>query len=59
MTLHFNYAVGIDISKKTFDVCLSENNLKSKLLQHKVFKNNASGFKAFIKWLKGLKSTVE
>ena len=26
--------------------------------RHKVFKNNASGFKAFIKWLKGLKAPL-
>jgi len=51
MILHFNYVVGIDISKKTFDVCISENNLNSELLQFKVFQNNAKGFKAFVKWL--------
>lgn len=48
----FNYVVGVDISKKTFDACLSDMKLDTDFLEHKAFANSAKGCKAFIKWLK-------
>lgn len=52
MVKQFNYVAGIDISKKTFDVTISENNFSSDGKFHKVFDNNLKGCKQLIKWLK-------
>jgi transposase len=41
--------IGIDISKKKFDLCLLRDNGK---LKHKVFANNAAGFLQLSAWLK-------
>jgi len=48
-TKKFNFFFGIDISKETFDVTALSISNKS-LKKYKKFKNNTSGFKAFIKW---------
>lgn len=47
-----NYAnfVGIDISKKTFDVCLHNGKKNAKLL-HQVFNQNEDGYISFLTWL--------
>lgn len=42
-----NPILGIDISKKTFDVAL----LREEKFKHKKFNNNASGFKDLSAWL--------
>lgn len=43
--------LGIDISKKTFDVALSENKVNSTMTNNQ-FTNNLKGFKDLLKWLK-------
>lgn len=49
--MQFTNILGIDISKKTFDVALSENKVNSKMLNSQ-FTNNLKGFKDLLKWLK-------
>ncbi|MDA8692802.1 IS110 family transposase [Saprospiraceae bacterium] len=49
MEQKFNYFLGVDISKKTFDVTIS---LPDK--NYKKFDNNLKGCKAFLKWLNKL-----
>ncbi len=51
-TIKFNNIIGIDISKKTFDVALLVNN---KLSDSHIFSNNIEGFKKLILWLKSQK----
>ncbi len=41
-------ALGIDIAKLKFDVCLLKENGKAK---HKVFQNTQHGFEQLIRWL--------
>lgn len=41
--------VGIDISKDTFDVAISNKELKE--IKHSIFENNKSGFKELLKYL--------
>ena len=43
-----NITLGIDISKKTFDVAL----LRNKKIKHKKFSNNLKGFSLLLEWLK-------
>ncbi len=46
-----NLFIGIDFSKKTFDVSVFEGeNVKN--VHHRAFENNLVGFKEMIKWLK-------
>lgn len=49
----FATALGIDITKLKFDVCLINQNGK---LKHKVFLNTASGFEQLIRWLESQKA---
>lgn len=46
----FNHFVGIDISKKTFDVALIIGS-DTTSIKHQVFNQNVSGFAAFSQWL--------
>jgi transposase len=49
-------AVGIDIAKAKFDVVIhqeKDSGKKAKKINHKVFDNTATGFKAFQDWLAG------
>lgn len=48
MKQKFNYFAGIDISKKTFDVSVSDS---EELMSYKKFDNNLRGCNQFIKWL--------
>lgn len=41
-------ALGIDIAKVKFDVCLLKENGRAK---HKVFENNRHGFEQLVRWL--------
>jgi transposase len=43
-------ALGLDVSKLTFDACL----LSEKVKEHKKFSNDFSGFKQLLSWLHGL-----
>ena len=48
----YNYFIGIDFSKQTFDVTiLSKNNLSGKG-EHKQFKNTINGMNMFERWIK-------
>lgn len=59
MKSQFKFVVGIDISKKTFDVCLSQFDLSSSTLEFKVFANSKKGCSQFIKWLKSFNVSIE
>jgi transposase len=50
MTIETTAALGIDISKKDFDVAL----LRSEKFKNKKFANNPKGFSALVNWLEGL-----
>jgi transposase len=50
MTIETTAALGIDISKKDFDVAL----LRSEKFKNKKFANNPKGFSALMNWLEGL-----
>lgn len=50
MTIKKTAALGIDISKKDFDVAL----LRSEKFKNKKFVNNLKGFSALMNWLEGL-----
>lgn len=54
--MNFQHVIGIDISKKTFDVALCLSKSSDKVV-HKLFKNNLEGIGRFNKWL--IKSKVE
>ena len=47
----FKLFIGIDISKKWFDVSLTEDGEKSSMV-HRQFKNTQKGFKAMYQWIK-------
>lgn len=49
--MKFKWFVGIDISKKTFDVSIFDNVLQKKS-PHRTFMNTFNGFKNFIGWMK-------
>lgn len=55
MEQKLKYIAGIDISKKTFDINISDNSLKALQVNYKLFENNLKGFKQLKKWLKALK----
>jgi len=46
-----NPILGIDISKKTFDIAL----LRSEKFKHKKFRNSPAGFEDLMAWLNRLK----
>ena len=46
-----NFAVGIDISKKTFDASIVSREKLSKVIVYRKFSNNADGFCEFTKWV--------
>jgi transposase len=56
--MQFTKILGIDISKKTFDVALSENKVNSKIINNQ-FTNNLKGFQSLLKWLKTEKVNLE
>lgn len=47
----FKYVAGIDISKKTFDISLSNNDFTSEV-KYRLFANTTKGFNQLRKWLK-------
>jgi transposase len=49
--MKYNYILGIDISKKTIDVALSQNQASASMVTHK-FTNNPTGYQALVDWLK-------
>ncbi len=49
--MEFKWIIGIDVSKKTFDVAYAVNAVNAKQA-HAVFANDLKGFKTFSKWLK-------
>ncbi len=49
--MEFKWTIGIDVSKKTFDVAYAANAVNAKQA-HAVFANDLKGFKAFARWLK-------
>lgn len=55
MEQKLKYVAGVDISKKTFDVTISDVSLKAIQVNYKLFDNNLKGFKQLKKWLKSLK----
>lgn len=55
MKQKLKYVAGIDISKKTFDITISDVSLKTLQVDYKLFSNNLKGFKQLKKWLKSLK----
>lgn len=44
--------IGIDVSKKTIDVSIFDENRDVKYFNHAVFANSKDGFKEMVKWLK-------
>lgn len=56
--MQFTNILGIDISKKTFDVALSQNKVNSKMINNQ-FTNNLKGFKQLLKWLKTEKVNIK
>lgn len=54
MEPELKYVAGIDISKKTFDITISELSLTTSEVHYKLVTNNLKGFKQLIKWLKSL-----
>lgn len=54
MTFTSTASLGIDISKKDFDVALLRNNK----FKNKKFANNPKGFSTLVSWLQGLSVTV-
>lgn len=53
-SISYGFFVGIDISKKKFDVGVLDSN--GEKISHKVFKNNRLGFEDFLVWTKTLVS---
>jgi transposase len=49
--MHFTHILGIDISKNTFDLALSQNKAYANIVKSK-FSNNFKGYKALVVWLK-------
>ncbi len=47
--MQVNAILGVDISKKKFDVCLLVDSKK----RHKVFQNNQDGFAKLVVWCNG------
>lgn len=58
MKQEFNYAAGIDISKKTFDITISQIDLNSQEQFYRLFQNNLKGCKQLIKWIESLEIKV-
>lgn len=58
MEQNLKYVAGIDISKKTFDITISDVSLKTVEVDYRQFDNNLKGFKQLKKWLKSLKVNV-
>lgn len=54
-SISYAFFVGIDISKKKFDVGVVDSN--GEKVSHKVFKNNRLGFEDFLVWTKTLTSS--
>jgi transposase len=54
--MQFTNILGIDISKRTIDVALSENKVNSPMINHQ-FSNNLKGFREFLSWLKQQKTS--
>lgn len=52
--MQFTNILGVDVSKKTIDVALSENKVGSKMTNQQ-FTNNLKGFSELYKWLKSEK----
>lgn len=48
------FAVGIDVSKKTFDASVVSRENLSKVIAYRKFSNNADGFCKFAKWVEGV-----
>jgi transposase len=49
--MNFNHIIGVDISKKTFDVALCQHTTKDSMAHHS-FTNNSKGYKQLTAWLK-------
>ena len=56
--MQFTNILGIDISKKTFDVALSDNKANTKFINNQ-FSNNLKGYKELLKWLKTQKINLK
>ncbi|ACE06592.1 hypothetical protein Aasi_1271 [Candidatus Amoebophilus asiaticus 5a2] len=56
--MQYTHILGIDISKKTIDVALSQNKANDSIVSHK-FTNNLKGYQALIAWLKKHKAPIE
>ena len=48
----YNYFIGIDFSKQTFDVTILDKNALSDKGEHKQFKNTINGMNMFERWIK-------
>ena len=48
--------LGIDIAKRTFDVCLRPAAQVQGARHHAAFNNNQKGFRALVRWLKKLQA---
>jgi transposase len=51
--MQYTHILGIDVSKATIDLALSQNKAKA-TITHKKFNNNIKGFKSLLVWLKQL-----
>jgi len=49
--MNFNHIVGIDITKRTFDVAHCQHTTKDSMAHH-AFTNNSKGYKQLTAWLK-------
>ena len=48
----YNYFIGIDFSKQTFDVTILDKNALCSKREHKQFKNTINGMNMFERWIK-------
>ena len=56
--MQYTHILGIDISKKTIDVALSQNKANDSMITHQ-FANNTKGYQAMLVWLKTLGFEVD
>src|SRR3569832_763541 len=49
--MKFTHIIGIDVSKRTIDIALSQNKANASMISHK-FTNNLKGYKTLVAWIK-------
>jgi transposase len=56
--MQYTHILGVDISKKTIDIALSQNKANASMLSHQ-FPNNLGGYKKTVTWLREQGITLE